>query len=447
MGIKSTTIAWAPFSSKHKRYIRECLKNQINIAEGAVRSGKTIDHCIVTATYLETCQDKIHLASGATVANAKLNIGDCNGYGLEHLFRGRSYWSQYKGNDALIIFTQTGRKVVVFAGAAKANSFQKILGNSYGLWIATEINQHHNSFIQTAFSRQLAARDRLVLWDLNPGNPTHWIYSDYLEPYREKGIANYQHFTMDDNKAIPDERKAAIRLQYDPESVWFKRDILGERCVAEGLIYRQFADRPELFIVDEPPKDIILMTVGVDFGGNGSAHAFVANGITKNLRTICTVDEHYRKEIISPTQLEKDFVDFIHRLMLSFPQMRVFEVYLDSEATVLIQGLKNAATKHRLPVDMRNALKGPITDRIDFYDSIMAQGRYQIMRHCKALIGAFQGAVWDPKHVTEDVRLDDGTLNIDSLDAVEYSTERYQRDIQQMVLYKPKEDAGRSVRR
>ena len=182
----SSTIAWAPFSGKHKRYIRDCMTNTINIAEGAVRSGKTIDHCIAAAMYLEICKDKIHLASGSTVANAKLNIGDCNGYGLEHLFRGRSYWGKYKGNDALMIFTQTGEKVVVFAGAAKANSFQKILGNSYGLWLGTEINQHHNSFIQTAFSRQLAALERKVLWDLNPGTPTHQIYTEYIEPYREK---------------------------------------------------------------------------------------------------------------------------------------------------------------------------------------------------------------------------------------------------------------------
>lgn len=434
MASKTQTIPWAPFSTKHKHYIRDASRSTISIAEGAVRSGKTIDHCIIAAAYLEISKDKIHLASGSTIANAKLNLGDCNGYGLEHLFRGRCYWGKYKGNDALIILTQTGEKIVVFAGGAKANSFQKILGNSYGLWIATEINQHHEKFIQTAFSRQLAARKRRVLWDLNPGTPTHWIYTTYIEPYREKGIAHYEHFTMDDNKAIPEERKAEIKKQYDPESVWYKRDILGQRCVAEGLIYRQFADRPDDFIVDEAPRNIALITVGVDFGGNGSAHAFVANAITRGLQEVCSVDEHYRKEIITPKQLDEDFVAFILRLARDFPTLPTFEVYCDSEATVLIQGLKNAAIKNRLPVDIKNALKGPINDRVDFYTSIQAQGRYKIMRKCTHLTEAFQGAVWDPKHITEDVRLDDGNCNIDSLDACEYTTEKYMRDIQQMAL-------------
>lgn len=440
----ASTIAWAPFSGKHKRYIRDCMTNTINIAEGAVRSGKTIDHCIAAAMYLEICKDKIHLASGSTVANAKLNIGDCNGYGLEHLFRGRSYWGKYKGNDALMIFTQTGEKVVVFAGAAKANSFQKILGNSYGLWLGTEINQHHNSFIQTAFSRQLAALERKVLWDLNPGTPTHQIYTEYIEPYREKGIANYQHFTMDDNKAIPDERKAEIRRQYDPQSVWYKRDILGERCVAEGLIYRQFADAPDSFIIEEAPRDILLLTVGVDFGGNGSAHSFVCNAITGRLQTVVSVDEHYRKEVITPKQLETDFIMFINRLRAAFPRIPAIEVYCDCEATVLIQGLKIAAAENRLPVDIKNSIKGTITDRIDFYNSIMAQGRYKIVRgKCPHLEQAFRDAVWDPKSLTEDVRLDNGTMNIDSLDSCEYSTEKYMRDIQQMGLQMPEPQKGR----
>jgi len=135
-------ISWKPFSEKHKRYIRFALKNRMCVAEGAIRSGKTIDHCIIAAEYLEKCPDRIHLASGSTISNAKLNIGDCNGFGLEHLFRGRCRWGKYKDNEALFLNTQTGEKIVLFAGGGQANSYRKILGNSYGLWIATEINEH-----------------------------------------------------------------------------------------------------------------------------------------------------------------------------------------------------------------------------------------------------------------------------------------------------------------
>ena len=102
----------------------------MNVAEGAIRSGKTIDHCIIAAMYLEECPDKTHLASGSTIGNAKLNIGACNGFGLENLFRGRCKWGKYKDNEALYLYTQTGEKIVIFAGGAKADSYKRILGKT-----------------------------------------------------------------------------------------------------------------------------------------------------------------------------------------------------------------------------------------------------------------------------------------------------------------------------
>ena len=127
---KKQTIPWQNLSPKHKRYIRKALKCKMSVAEGAIRSGKTIDHCIIAMLKLETCKDKIHLASGSTIANAKLNIGDCNGFGLEHLFRGRCRWGKYKDNEALYIQTKTGEKIVIFAGGGKADSYKRIMGKT-----------------------------------------------------------------------------------------------------------------------------------------------------------------------------------------------------------------------------------------------------------------------------------------------------------------------------
>ena len=244
------TIDWKPFSQKHKAYIKNALHNRMNVAEGAIRSGKTIDHCIIASMYLETCTDKIHLASGSTIGNAKLNIGACNGYGLENLFKGRCKWGLYKGNEALIIQTKTGEKVVIFAGGGKADSYKKILGNSYGLWIATEINEHYDSddsrtsFIKVAFGRQVASDQPLVLWDLTPSSPADPIYENYIDLYKDqfKGGYQYEHFTMRDNLSITPERQEEIASQYVEGSIWYRRDILGERCVAEGLIYPMYEE-------------------------------------------------------------------------------------------------------------------------------------------------------------------------------------------------------------
>ena len=183
---KTATIPWGAFSSKHKTYIKQALKHRMCVAEGAIRSGKTIDHCIIAAAYLEETPDKFHLASGSTIGNAKLNIGVCNGFGLEALFRGRCRWGKFKDNECLYIQTRTGEKVVIFVGGAKADAYKRILGNSYGLWIATEINEHYDcadsrsSFVKVASGRQIAAQKPFTLWDLNPCNPKASIYEEYI---------------------------------------------------------------------------------------------------------------------------------------------------------------------------------------------------------------------------------------------------------------------------
>jgi PBSX family phage terminase large subunit len=430
---KTATIPWGEFSPKHKAYIKAAQRNRMCVAEGAIRSGKTIDHCIIAAAYLEETPDKFHLASGSTIGNAKLNIGVCNGFGLENLFRGRCRWGKCRDNEALFIQTRTGEKVVIFVGGAKADSYKRILGNSYGLWIATEINEHFDSpdsrisFVKVASGRQIAALRPFTLWDLNPCNPKAKIYEDYIDRYREQGLAGgylYEHFTIHDNATITPERIAEIESRYDPSTVWYRRDILGERAVAEGLIYQLFADQPGRYIIRELPR-IQRATIGVDFGGGTSAHAFCCLGHWGN--SLVVLDEYREQDALNPTKLQADFVDFVRRC-----QMRwlVTDAWCDSAEQTLINGLRTAAAQARLPLNIGNALKKPINDRIRALCILMGADRFKISAGCKYTIDALKSAIWDNKKATEDVRLDNGTTNIDSLDALEYA---YERDIPTLV--------------
>lgn len=438
--MKTTTIKWQPFSRKHQNYIHKALKSKMSVAEGAIRSGKTIDHCIIACMYLEKCPDKIHLASGSTIANAKMNIGDCNGFGLEHLFRGRCRWGKYKDNEALYINTQTGEKIVVFAGGGKSDSYKKILGNSYGLWIATEINQHYDnedsetSFIKVAFGRQVASIQPMVLWDLNPSNPNHKIYKDYIDKYKEDYVGgyNYQHFTIADNLSITEQRKQEIESQYDKNSVWYRRDILGQRCVAEGLIYSEYADNPQDYEIDENEikRDIIRINIGVDFGGNGSATTFVCTGFTKGLQKVVVLRSERHKEELNPEQLNEKFAFFVEMCYSLYG--KVMLVYCDSAEQILIRGLKRITMQRKLPVEVHNARKNPILDRIKLVLQLMAQNRFKVSKNASTVKNALCEAVWDKKH--EDTRLDDGSTDIDTIDGLEYSIEPLMRDLSSFYI-------------
>ncbi|MDD4508442.1 MAG: PBSX family phage terminase large subunit [Eubacteriaceae bacterium] len=423
------------FGQKHIDYIRACHENTYNTAEGAVRAGKTVDNVYAFAHELKQTKDKIHLASGSTCANAKLNIGDANGFGLEWIFRGQCRWGKYKDNEALIIKgpdTQGRTRIVIFAGGAKADSFKRIRGNSYGMWIATEINLHHNSFIEEAFNRTAAAVLRKFFWDLNPDHPKAPIYKKHIDSDREKhargellGGYNYQHFTIHDNITISEERRAEIISKYDKASIWYKRDILGQRCVAEGLIYRTFADHQGEYEMVEKPKDLQEIIVGVDFGGNGSGHAFVATGITRGYEEIVVLaSEWHDAEGSDPDMLGRIFVDFCQQVITIAGSITA--VYADSAEQVLIRGLRKAAGKAGLGwMRIDNALKEAVNERINFTARLIAQRRLWYLYGCDSFADAMASAVWDPKEETKNVRLDDGTSDIDTLDAFEYTFERY----------------------
>ncbi len=435
------------FGEKHRDYMRRSLDASINVAEGAVRAGKTVGNVFAFAHELETTPDKLHLATGSTIANAKLNIGDCNGYGLEGIFRGRCRWGKYKDNECLQVKTKTGPKVVIFAGGGKADSFKKIRGNSYGMWVATEINLHHDSTIKEAFNRQLAARHRKIYWDLNPDNPNAPIYAEYIDKYRDMKIAgtllggyNYEHFTIRDNLTIPEQRINEIISQYDKESVWYRRDILGERCVADGLVYQGFADRPERNIVkwdslaqDEQKRiltSVEFVSIGVDFGGNRSLTTFVATAILRGYSGLMVIRDHHikgRKGEIDPNRLNAEFIGFIERLKADFPSLYIKYCFADSEAQYLINGLRRLVNKYWPSIQFGDSAKYEITQRIYCSTALMNQGKLNVLSDCQLVIAGLKSAVWDKDAAEKgkDVRLDNFSSDIDILDAFEYSWERF----------------------
>lgn len=445
MKTMTSTIEWLPFSDKHKLYIKTAMQNDFNVAEGAVRSGKTIDHCIIASMILENCPDKIHLASGSTLPNAKLNIGDCNGYGLEHLFRGRCRWGEYKGNDALFIATKTGEKIVIFAGGGKADSYKKILGNSYGLWIATEINEHYDcddsrtSFIKVATDRQLAAKKRTTLWDLNPSNPDHRIYKDYIDKYiiNKKPRYNYQHFTINDNATISEERKAEIKADYTEGTVWYNRNILGQRCVAEGIIFRYFTDNQEPFMLDD--KDLFddngklkinlsKVTIGVDFGGTGSKTTMFATGFVGGYQALIGLDEDELPvtEEIDSDQICNKVLEFHNRVMETFG--RCDYIFCDSASPTMINSIRSRFRQ----VGLRNnhitgCRKNEVSERPKLIDLLFNTGRLTIRRKCVNTRNAIASLRWDDKKpdIPEDKNINNindhwDCFNYTILDFAEY---------------------------
>lgn len=419
------TIPWGKFSDKHKNYIKTALNYKQSVAEGAVRSGKTIDHCIIFSMYLEICEDKIHLASGSSLPNAKLNIGDCNGFGLEHIFRGRCRWGKYKSNEALFVQTKTGEKIVIFTGGGKSDSYKSILGNSYGGWIATEINEHYDcedsrtSFIKVAMARQIASVHPFTLWDLNPSNPNADIYKNYIDKFMGLDWYRYEHFNIFDNATMSQERIEEIQNKYDMNSVWYKRDILGERMVAEGLVFPYFANdcKPYLFKykdlkekMAEERKRFSHLIIGVDFGDNGSKYSWHLTGFTNDWDYMWALDEGdmEKSNSIDATKFCKAFVRFYKRCVECYGYVEW--IFPDSASNTLINTLRAYFYAEGLDGSIIAPVKkNELTDRPIAVDSLLVTGRLKIEEHCKNLINALSELVWDEK---KDIPKDENVNNI-----------------------------------
>lgn len=237
----------APFTKNQNAFFRRCFDCWFNVAEGGKRGGKNVLITMAYCTILEKHPSRIHLIAGVSTATARLNILDCDGFGLLNFFEGHCRTGQYQNRDCLYIDTPTGEKVVLISGGGKAGDEKLIKGNTYGTAYITEANECSEAFIQEVFDRTISSPERKVFHDLNPKAEGHWYYKDILNFHEMRQRQNpdygynYGHFTIADNLSLSGDQLKAVLSTYDKKSLWYARDILGLRRSADGLIYDMFS--------------------------------------------------------------------------------------------------------------------------------------------------------------------------------------------------------------
>lgn len=423
-------MSLANFTERQVKWIDEAIndKNWFNVAEGGKRAGKNVIGSLAFCILLEEHKDKIHLIAGVSIATAKLNVLDCNGCGVLEYFKGRCRQGVYNNRDCLYIQTKTGEKVVLISGGGKNGDEKLIKGNTYGMAYITEANECTPAFIKEVFDRTMSSSNRKVIHDLNPKSPNDKYYTEILNYHQEQQELdtnygyNYGHFTIADNLSISNEQLRAVLKTYNKNDLWYKRDILGHRIQAEGIIYRQFLENIDDYVINEEQlKEFKLNSIwyGVDFGGNKSATTFVAVGLANGYKDVIVLSSERHEEELNADLLETIFCNFINT---NFDAYNIVgNTYADSAEQVLIRGMKNAVNFKGCQTAVKNAIKMPILDRIRLVNKLIATHRLHIYKGAKTVINALSNALWDSKK--NDTRLDDGTSDIDTLDAFEYSIE------------------------
>ena len=382
-----------------------------NVWEGSVRSMKTITSLIAWVAYVMRSPENVFLMSGATLGTISRNCIDGD-YGLIELTNGLA---EKKVDSDGSRFIKLGKKKIYYCGSDNARSFSKIRGMTIGGWYADEINLHHQGFVVEAINRSTASTDRVNMWTLNPEPPDHWIYKTYVDKFVGEPWYRWHHFTLDDNPAITEERKEELKSTYP--GVFYQRYILGLRVRAEGAIYKTYDPAKHRVKTWEGPP-IIYAEIGADIGGNKSATTYVCVGYYKAGKHwgAVALDEVYDQKNQGTEEVVQNFLNFVEKCK---KRWIVNTAYIDSAEQLIIKTIRSKAK-----INIFGSKKKEIIDRIRLLDMLITQERFHVTNEAPHVEEAIQGAMWDDK-AGKETRFDDGTSNIDSLDALEYSLERH----------------------
>lgn len=391
------------------------------ICDGAIRSGKTV---FMMLSFVDDAMRRYNNQRfgicGKTVDSTIKNI--ITPY-MQTVYANEKYTIEWKRADKVLEVSRDGVKNIfeVFGGKDES-SFQLIQGRTLAGVLLDEVALQPRSFVEQALAR-CSVEGSKMWFNCNPDNPAHWFNKEWILKAKEKN-ALHLHFELRDNPSLSE--KIVQRYENMYSGVFYLRYIKGLWVAAEGAIYTLWCDDCERYLKKVIRDEISHSIIGVDFGGNGSATAFVCIGILKGFKGIAVLREYYRKGVTTPTAQEEAFVQFAKECKEDYGTR---EVFCDSAEQTLIAGFRAAALKAGVFIDIKNARKGEIIDRIRFTLRLMGRGAFFVDPSCIHLREALTSAVYDPKHTTEDKRLDNGTTNIDSLDAMEYAFESVMDDI------------------
>lgn len=427
-------------SKKQNEYIINAT-HRWNIKSGAVRSGKSyVDTAYIVPKRIRERAGKpgLNVIMGVSKESIERNV-------LQPMRE--IYTSDLIGNINNRNVARVCGEDVYCLGAEKVSQVAKIQGASIKYCYGDEIAKWNKEVFQMLKSR-LDKTYSCFDGACNPEHPTHWlkefIDNVELDIYLQK-------YTIFDNPFLDPEFVKQLCKEYEG-TIYYDRLILGLWKRADGSIYKRFADNPEAFrceIVDNlsqesehkqfRKEDITSIEIGLDFGGNQSGHSFVARGYTDNYRDVIALKSRRitakdEKEDIDSNRLNELFCEFIREVIEQYSvcvkrgdyvqYCNVESVFWDNAETVLGNSIRNAVEKEFPWIAVKPAKKRPINDRIRCTVKLMGAGRFFITKDCESLKTAFSDAVWDKEAVGKDERLDDGSTDIDSLDAFEYTIER-----------------------
>ena len=362
------------------------------ICDGAVRSGKT---SIIMWAFIEWAMREFNGQRfgicGKTVDSATKNI--IIPFISMSLAKER-YTLRWRRSDKLLEVRRgfTTNYFEMFGG--KDESSQDLIqGRTFAGVLLDEVVLMPQSFVNQAIAR--CSVDGAKLWfSCNPGSPQHWFYLEWIKKHKELN-ALYLHFTMPDNPSLSEKTLARYEAMYT--GVFYRRYIMGEWCLAEGLVY----DFSEANITDEVPE-FADYYISIDYG---TLNPFSCGLWAVNGNKAVRIKEYYYDGRAKYKQLtDEEYCDAVKRLTDGYEIKRAI---IDPSAASFITALKRRGFRVQ---QADNA----VLDGIRRTAVYLKNGNIKIHRCCTDAIREFGLYRWDDKK-TEDAVVKDNDHAMDDI--------------------------------
>ena len=363
------------------------------ICDGAVRSGKTV--CMADGFFIWSMASFTgcnFALCGRSISSLRRNVVSNLPAWLGGLFTIREHRA-----DNRLTLSYGGRENTYYLfGGLDESSYKQIQGITLAGAFLDEVVLMPRSFVEQTCARCSVAGSKLW-FNCNPAGPEHWFYKEWVCKAKEKKALRL-HFTMDDNPGLD----AAIRRRYETlyTGVFHRRYVLGQWCVAEGLVY-DF--QPEKHLATELPKTGSYY-ISVDYGTMNpfSAGLWCVNGgVAYRLK-----EYYYDGRQRGRTKTDEEYYEAIEKLAGDHP---ITSVVVDPSAASFIATIRR---KGRFSV--RKA-KNAVVEGIHQVASYLQAGKLKISPDCKDTIREFSLYSWEenaPKdqprkendHAMDDIR-------------------------------------------
>lgn len=386
-------MEFKPELSKKQLHFLLTSDARINIADGAIRSGKTFVFNLRWLDYIVNGPKGTLLMAGKTIRTLERNVLKAEN-GLFDLLGEENY--KYNGSTGELVI---GDRKIICIGASDERSENKIRGMTLAGALCDEVTLFPKSFIEQLIGRCSVAGSQLF-WNCNPDSPYHYIKHEYLDNPKMKPLIKHWRFLMKDNPFLVKTNPEYIKqAETTYTGAFYKRNVLGEWALAEGLVYPAFN---ETHIVDNLPEEYDEIYVGVDHGVVHPA-TFIMIGVKD--REVYVIKEYYESNKTN-SELAEDFIDFIDGYNIN-------GITVDSAAKSLILEF------NKYDIYTTDCNK-EVVDGITFISQLIGEKKLFVHRSCENLIKEFYTYSWDDKKSQSQGKDVVVKLSDDALDALRY---------------------------